>query len=421
MSSHHNRLTCRGIPSRPAAVVATSYDVDGQLRDTVVSGSNSKFHPLSYELRDEGVYILYQDRALQIAAPPCDQRKCNISHICHCDTCPVFTPSCLPARHDLKQIVAAWPMWKPCQDCLSNWLRLYQATEAAHKLGMQFLENPKTLTWATLQGHQTFHYDSELEEQPIRSNNNGACIGSTSSKSCCPHWLFEWMKDGWCDFVRSRCCIPGSIMALPDDGDRSAVAVVGYSNNGRCDANSDSEWDDLGIPISDIPKNSAPTSPSSHDDSDGYDLINDLIEEEFPKLRKITPAKADVHKLENDSNTDDEDGSSVPAIIPPKDMAVGRGLSLVIASLDVYRPRIGSSGSFVHSKPQLAPGTKRSYRDLVKSQQGGIALAEELSRVKQRKREHINLQLEPRRRRGSRAHRLLSWRLNRIPLELALT
>ncbi|KAI0840499.1 hypothetical protein F5Y06DRAFT_294487 [Hypoxylon sp. FL0890] len=388
MASHHSLVACKAIPSRAATVIATFYAVDNQLRHEIISG-DAKQPSFKPDLPDEGVYIIYKNRGLQIAAPPCDQRKCNVSQLCRCDAPHFSAQGVLVHRRNIKKRAVDWPRWKPCCNCLFNWLRLFPAMEAANNLNMKCLQHPRTLTLANLDDQQAFHYDSELEEQPIHSTNNG--ITTTDGKSCCPTRLFEWMCDAWKDFVNCGCCKPGSITALSDYEDESCD---GFCSDGQEDcSDTDSDWDDLDIPR-------GQTSPSSLSESDDYDFINDLIEEEFPKLQKSSPvakkfadfsATSNQSILEKDDGCSDEEGDMpAPIVIPPKGLTIARGLrtSTRLENSPSMQPTDENSISIADSQyVQLQPdlGKKRPYHDLVRHGQCDVQPADEDSRVKQRK------------------------------------
>ncbi|KAI2601787.1 hypothetical protein GGR54DRAFT_53904 [Hypoxylon sp. NC1633] len=394
MVSHHGRVACKAIPSRPATVFGASYGVNGQLESSVLSVGNKTYRTL--DLPEEGIYIAYQDRALQIAAPPCDQRKCIISHICNCDAHQLSTRSRFPGRHGLKRKALSWPTWKPCKECLFHWLRLYQAVEAGHKLGMKFLQHPRALTRVTINDHQAFYYDDELEEALVCSNDNGTIVRSTSTKSCCPQRLFEWMTDSWSDFTKIGCHKRGSITTLPDLGDE--YPSKNCLGNKIEDPDNDSEWDDLDIPCT-------PSNQSGHGGPEDYDLIDDIIEEEFPKLQKsgspktcaiasATP-KAEPSPQIPDDDSCDEDDSPVPVIIPPKNMMIARDFRCSTELALPIPTQSGTRHSTSHDdsqcqKPQPALGTKRSYRDLVGQEQYNSVSTEDLLRAKQRKREPVH-------------------------------
>ncbi|XXG96724.1 Glutamate--tRNA ligase mitochondrial [Hypoxylon texense] len=352
MASYHRRGVCKGIPSRPATLLVVSCGADGQLQSTVISGGNKHRYSCD-DAPNEGVFIIFEDRALQIAAPPCEQRKCK--NICCCDT------SCHSAKihsnqSNIKKRKIAWSMWrKPCQNCLFNWLSLYPAAEAAHQRGMQFLKHPRTLTWSKSNGRHSFHYDDELEEDIVCSNQNGPCAGSRDFIPPCPPTKFQWMKDAWNDFTAAGSYKPDCVIGLSDSEDESCDD---QSSNDDNDAGNDSEWDDLDIPCKDL------TEARDGKSTDEFDTIDDLIEEgEFPRLRKGCATKAGVQPTRQERKpkpkptpmpvcNDDEDqnccedgDAPAPVIIPPKNMSIGRGLVRPADSQVPDAPRPGSGNA----------------------------------------------------------------------------
>ncbi|KAI2471687.1 hypothetical protein F4781DRAFT_90423 [Annulohypoxylon bovei var. microspora] len=390
MTTRHSIVACKAVSSRPITIVATSYDVDNQLRNDVISDNENKYYSTNPDLPDEGVFIIYRNRALQIAAPPCDQRKCNTSQLCRCHNSQFSTQGALLCHQTSKKGGVRWPIRKPCSHCLFNWLHLYQATETANKLNMKCLQHPRSLTLATLHGQEAFYYDGEIEEQYVHSQNNGKVGKSTNGKSSCPPRVFEWMTDAWNDFTNCCCCKTGSITSLSDaEGDTHNEECSG-SEQGESD--NDWDWDDLDIPCK-------RRSTSSISECDDYDFIEDLIDKEFPKLQKRRGADIDVgsqSKAElypvsiSDIDSNEEDDDPVPIITPPKNMVIGQGLrtSTDLAPSILIPARNGSLTTIPdsrHMKSQRSFGTKRSYFDLVRSGQCDPQSEEGLSRAKQRK------------------------------------
>ncbi|KAI0883460.1 uncharacterized protein GGS22DRAFT_31110 [Annulohypoxylon maeteangense] len=406
MSSGHSIVACVAVSSRPTTVVATSYDVDGQLRNNVIAGRKRS---CSVDFPDEGVFVVYRNRALQIAAPPCDQRKCNISQLCRCHNPDLSTQGALLHHHADEKGAVRWPTWKPCSHCLFNWLHLYQATEAASKLNMKCLQHPRSLTLTTLHGQEAFYYDGEIEEQRIHSQDNGNIGRSTNHKLSCPPNIFEWMTDAWDEFADCCCCKSTSITALSDSESDISIEDCSGSEQGKSD--NDWDWDDFDIPCKQ-------TSASSISEVEDYDFIEDLVDKEFPKLRKNKSPRIDskpqpkpkLYRPEmNDDDSNEEDDDPVPVIIPPKDMAVGRGLrTLTNPTSPTLIPATNGSSTTVtdarYTKSQSSFGTKRSYFDVVRSEQYDAESSEDLSRAKQRKLDFAVPKYGGRRRQGSMVH-----------------
>ncbi|KAI2639502.1 hypothetical protein GGS26DRAFT_271142 [Hypomontagnella submonticulosa] len=375
MASHHGPVACQAIPSEPTTVIATSYSTDSQLRNSIISGSD-KHCSLDSDLPDEGIYIIHKDRALQIAAPPCEKRKCCNTSLCRCDVACLSTGSPSLGYQSLKRRALTWAMSKPCQGCLFNWLRLYQAAEAAHRLGMQFLQHPRTLTWASLYDHQGFHHDAELAEQSVHSSNNGEHPKSIDpSGDSCPTRMFEWMKETWSDFVESECCKPGSITALPEDGDNGAdesctsSLSISSETSSSSDSDSDSGWDDTDVPY----KPAASTSiPSEYDDTTS---LRSGSEQPHPTV---------------EYESSDEDDAPPPVIIPPKNMVIAQALRAPRGPR-VHRPTgSGRDGAItveyieeIETPPPLR--VKCFYGDLIVFEPDDLALPEDASHAKHQK------------------------------------
>jgi hypothetical protein len=64
---------------RPITLVSATHGPDGQLHQEVIAGPRLA---LNSGLPEEGLYILYHNRGLQIASTACDQRRCGITQVC---------------------------------------------------------------------------------------------------------------------------------------------------------------------------------------------------------------------------------------------------------------------------------------------------------------------------------------------------
>ncbi|CAJ2505964.1 Uu.00g000940.m01.CDS01 [Anthostomella pinea] len=302
---HYGSAICKAIPLQPAIIVAATYSANGRLHQDTISGPRSTLD--THVLPDDGVYVVYKNRALKIAAAPCERRICNHSQICSCNA---DYYSSAPIKQVQSQ---ARHTNKPCNDCLVNWLHLYEAAEHVRALGLCFLASPQTLTWTNSFGYHEFRYDLDLEEQrgPFSCKNSSA-LGTSKD---CSHALLDWMQDAWKTFIVSGNHKHANVVALSDDEDESEEDSASAS---------DSDWDDVDVPVQ------ANESQLWEED---IDFIDDLIEEEFPKLKKThfnsacTVSRDEGHtSTQSDDETEDDD--PVPVIIPPKNMVIGRGLML---------------------------------------------------------------------------------------------
>ncbi|KAI1638838.1 hypothetical protein F4809DRAFT_639121 [Biscogniauxia mediterranea] len=297
MPFHRGSISCGTAPSCSATVVAVTYTANNQLQSNIVTGSTPST-PFSFP--NEGVYILSRNRALQIAGPPCDRRHCNFRQICLCDA---DRSSNIIIERSLSQLSR---QTGPSHDCLVSCMHLYEATEVAYMAGMSIFAVPRTLTWASSFGYYAFRYDTDLEENCALFSFD-LSVSLKASKVGSQLWL-GYMVDGWRAFLNRGSYKPDCfITSIPDSGDDS-----GY------DSASDADWDDFDIPLE------GRDSKDEEEESDDFDLIDDLIEEEFPHLRK-TYSRNQGHA----SSVEDVDiyyDAPVPVIIPPKNMVIGRAL-----------------------------------------------------------------------------------------------
>ncbi|KAI5928779.1 hypothetical protein F4810DRAFT_717333 [Camillea tinctor] len=301
MSFHRGFFGCKTAPPHTATAVAVTHVANYQLQNDIISGPTC---PIHYSLPDEGVYILCGNRALQIAGPFCDRRRCNFHQICHCDperSSNNITERPLPRVGRYK---------RPCHDYLVSWMHLYEATEAAYMTGMSILAVPRTLTLASSAGYCSYVYDTYLEENNAYFSYD-YLKSSVESKSCSSLW-FSYMVDGWTTFLDRGSYKPNrSIVSIPDSDDDSDFDSTDVEDEWD-------DWDDSGVPLGDS------DSEYSEENDDYFDLIGDLIEKEFPKLKGTCSRNQEDASLIEDADIYDD--PPAPVIIPPKNMVVGRGL-----------------------------------------------------------------------------------------------
>ncbi|KAI1334185.1 hypothetical protein F5Y15DRAFT_429651 [Xylariaceae sp. FL0016] len=275
--SHPGSIVCRAIPSSPVTVVAVTLNTTGRLETNIVSGPKLATHTLSDEgtyvdsFTNEGLYLVYQGQALQVAAPQCDQRSCNRNQICTC--------ALVRSSEQLLGYTTKSARTKSCPDCLGNWLRLYEAADHIRHLGMSFLASPPTLTWDENNfGKLAFHYDTELDEQ--QPGFSYKCPTRTGTPTGCSPEFFGYITEAWKNFL----CLGGH-------KSDNTIAFSNFKSDDDCssDSNSDdSGWFDFDEPLHS--KSSQLWDEATHD---GFDLFDSIIMEEFPKLklRKVnTPA-----------------------------------------------------------------------------------------------------------------------------------
>ncbi|TGJ87385.1 hypothetical protein E0Z10_g1382 [Xylaria hypoxylon] len=330
---------------RPTTLVSVTYGTDGQLHQNVISGPKLAFLCLF----EEGLYILHGNRGLQIAST-CDRRKCYITQVCHC----AEQQQCIYANinttiaetrkehNHTQQLVRRYG-----QGCVLSRLHLYEAADEIRSLRLCFLAHPRTLSWGSVFDSFAFHFDSELEEHyaSIRSYAFPAHTWQTPGKGVkeCPQGFIELIKDTWKEFLDCGGHSFKPAIPLPEREDNKR-----HTNDK--DVDDTSEWDDADVPLhgrNHTSMNRHKKLPVPEDNFD-FDLIDDLIEEEFPRLKKTLQkprqAKeskkkhrtlrrkfATKYKVKSDSNCTKvaktlDEGPPVPVIIPPKNMLIGRGL-----------------------------------------------------------------------------------------------
>ncbi|KAI0443869.1 hypothetical protein F4803DRAFT_561371 [Xylaria telfairii] len=343
-------------------LVSATYDTEGNLHQNVISGPKLG----SPCLPEEGLYILCRNRGLQIASA-CDRRKCYITQVCRCaeQECPVHdhrTTLAMNARTEEQS--ARYLIKRFVQGRALAWLNFHEAVNEIRCCKLSFLAHPRTLSWDTVFDISAFHFDSELEEH-YASTYSYRCTPRPVDQGVkeCPWGLLSFIRNVWQEFldrgdygVRPETASPEP----EDDEDTEDDEDIEDGEDAAYDGDIDdmSGWDDADAPIR-IHINSHDTpsiAPSINHKKrprpeDDFDFIDDLIDEEFPRLKRtlLDPAqitktpqgrpekvhKANTTKLDvtsDSAKTDDyntnitHDEPSFPVIIPPKNMLIGRGL-----------------------------------------------------------------------------------------------
>lgn len=276
----------------PVTLVSVTYGADDQLHQNVISGPNLAVPCPS----EEGLYILYQDRGLQIAAAECDQRRCSNRHVCHCteqqhqciggkaasytqtdDENPKYEKQ--PTQTRTGAYYTTNRKDRRDQYRAPAWLHLYEAAEHIRSSRLCFLAHPRTLTRYKLFGSLAFYFNTELEEHdistrthrclplPQRNNNRteylrclaglggGPTKDNNNNNKPCPPDLLEFIRDSWTEFLdcggyESR---ESAVIALSDES---------YAGDNSSDDDNDSDgpdeevqrlsewdWDDAGVLI----------------------------------------------------------------------------------------------------------------------------------------------------------------------------
>jgi hypothetical protein len=164
------------------------------------------------------------------------------------------------------------------------WLHLYEAAETIRSLGLCFLAYPRALSWDDLFGEVGYHFDSDLEEHyAVKCTYKCLFKGAARGKACPPDLVLGFIRDVWRDFLEYGGHDFKDVATLDDDDDTDD------------DTDDDSrEWDDADIPITlsvTVSATAAATaSPISRrrtrGTEDEFDLFDDVIEEEFPRVKE---------------------------------------------------------------------------------------------------------------------------------------
>ncbi|KAI0458356.1 hypothetical protein F5B21DRAFT_500614 [Xylaria acuta] len=373
----------------PITLVSATYGTSGQLHQNVISGP--KLTVLC--LPEEGLYVLCRNRGLQIASA-CDRRKCYITQVCRCteQQHPIHEHMTAVAANAGTQEQSVEHLAKKfMQDRALAWLNLYEAADEIRSLRLCFLAHPRTLSWDSVFDDLAFHFDSELEEH-YASTHSYRCASRRVGKGVreCPRDLLDFVRNVWQEFLDRgdydfrpvTTAFPGRRREDDDDDDDDEDSADGEDAAYDGDVDDMSEWDDADAPIhlnsrssSHTPRSIAPSinhkkRPRRDDD---FDFIDDLIDEEFPRLKKTMrrpPQQAreiakhtsqgrpeKIHKANsttmsditststkpNNNNNNNSnsishrtstaaanilhEGPPAPVIIPPKNMLIGRGLA----------------------------------------------------------------------------------------------
>ncbi|KAI0874726.1 hypothetical protein GGS24DRAFT_458333 [Hypoxylon argillaceum] len=280
------------MPCQPITLVSMTYGVDGQPHQNVISGPKLAFSCLP----EEGLYIIYKDRGVQIASV-CRRRKCCITQVCRC----MEQQQHIDA--DVTTVAAnAGTKQQNAQDLSRRfglyfslaWFRFYEVETKIRALRLCFLAHPRTLSWDNVFGNAAFHFDSELEEHyaSIHSYRFPTTMPQITAKGLtdCSRRLINSIGHAWREFLECEYYNSKPVAAYSDlVWEKDKIEDFG---NGADDGDLDiSEWDDADAPILTTPVQGQPSiilpdhqkkRPKFETD---FDLIDDLIEEEFPRLK----------------------------------------------------------------------------------------------------------------------------------------
>ncbi|KAI3336563.1 hypothetical protein HD806DRAFT_9962 [Xylariaceae sp. AK1471] len=338
---------------RPITLVSATYGPDGQLHQDIISGPKLAFPCLP----EEGLYILYRNRGLQIASAACDRRRCYITQVCRC------TEEQQQQHIHTNTNTRTQQHGRGCGYAALAWLHLYEAAETTRSLRLCFLAHPCTLSWDNVLGNVAFHFDSELEEHyastctykcPAPFHSNGIKGGrGMKGKECPPGLVVGFIRDVWKEFLDHGGHNFRGVVTLSDDETEDG------EDNDRSDDETDEdddddrwEWDDVDVPITvSVPVTAATAShilrrrrKTEHE----FDLIDDVIEEEFPRVKKTLQLRLQLQKRQQQHESKEHKktrtdtvlhssshhgistnrilhrkGPPAPVIIPPKNMVIG--------------------------------------------------------------------------------------------------
>ncbi|KAI0166390.1 hypothetical protein GGR57DRAFT_510096 [Xylariaceae sp. FL1272] len=297
MPHHHQYAICKSTRNRPVTLISTIQDPNGQMRQTVLGGPKPTLSPY---FEEEGIYILYKNRALQIAAAPCDQRRCNMTCVC---TCAAVGSKINLTSNNQSQHIPNPP--KGCTtECMASWLHLYEAVEQTRSLEFCFLAHPRSLTWDDSLDDTTFTYDSEVEDLYTATKTWRYTWSCTKKSRRDPCKVMLRIQESWKQFLEAGGHRMPAVVALTDEPVDESWDTL-------------EEWDDSDVPLLEV---------DCEEQEDEFDTIEDLIEEEFPKLRSrsAAPKSCDTTKRRMSTTSTKSEDMPAPVITPPKNIAIGR-------------------------------------------------------------------------------------------------
>ncbi|KAI1317623.1 hypothetical protein F5Y16DRAFT_419490 [Xylariaceae sp. FL0255] len=256
---HHNTPACKGMYRRNLTLTAAFYDSDGQLQHSVIAGPPlatsslstsalvlaSSTNTLSASVAsstattnlfpEEGIYLVYRNRAVQLGSEPCEHRRCNIARVCKCDASSYDSHHHHHhhnSSHNHAQQTDQYHLHHhhikhcPSQECVATWLHLYEAADQIRARRLCFLAEPKSLKLGDLFGAMAFHFEADIEEYNHHNSHAqgyphpplGMDMGETpptlrsrfklrdlvggERKKKCPPGLVEFVCDTWKLFLR---------------------------------------------------------------------------------------------------------------------------------------------------------------------------------------------------------------------------
>ncbi|KAK5631876.1 hypothetical protein RRF57_007590 [Xylaria bambusicola] len=227
------------------ALVAVTYGTDGQLTQKIISGPEIASECIS----EEGLYILYRKRGIQIATV-CERRSCSIAQICRCSAPGQNIHTNLDTRTQSGDIPSKDTIRKSLYERIVSWLRLYQAAHEIRSSELCFLVYPRTLSWGSIFDNDAFQFDHDLEEH-YSSIRDHATTQQVAKES--PSQVIEFISDAWRQFVENSDYCSEKAMRTPRRGSNEYHIVdrdiASGSSGGAKTGESRSEGDERSAPV----------------------------------------------------------------------------------------------------------------------------------------------------------------------------
>ncbi|KAI0431507.1 hypothetical protein F5Y09DRAFT_340633 [Xylaria sp. FL1042] len=286
----------------PITILSVTYDIDGQLYQNVISGPELETDCLL----EEGVYVLCQNRGIQIASF-CDRRMCDVSKICYC-----AEREDHQANLDSSDESRSEDTRKKMEKTLRKWLHLDEAAVEVTVKGLCFLAHPRTLSWDNMFDNTTFHFDHEREEYRTSKNlyarSTEDLFAVKENVEECPDGVIEFIYDQWRYFLQR--------------GGYSLEPAKATPSERGSDNDSDGETP--------RPKSSSTEtkSPLLKKVFQMSRLAKEGVKQHLPSRPILTPPQSanstnSNSSIEAISDLDLNEGSPAPVITPPKNMRVG--------------------------------------------------------------------------------------------------
>ncbi|KAI1431403.1 hypothetical protein GGR50DRAFT_698023 [Xylaria sp. CBS 124048] len=277
---------------RPNTIASGAYTADGkpQQRKLIASPHNKPASPCLLGL-PEGLYMAYRSRGLQIASSVCGQGRCYIAQVCRCvSTQQNKHPYAGSAETQRPALQAASKA--EVQDVPLSWdHHVYERDGLADTLLLAPIDGDSDLLPWDNNEYQVHSWQDELPPPPpppplstTHAHKFSSTRLHTTGKRTKKYQsgVLGFIKDAWQKYL-DRGTYDSGGRPGPGPGPRP-----GGSHSTDDDA---LEWDDTDVPIP-VQFYSAPPAldreraPDDFDIGSEFDLFNDVIEEEFPRIGK---------------------------------------------------------------------------------------------------------------------------------------